>query len=67
MKEIPTELLISRFLEGLGVASVAASALAQFQMNPNWIGVRTAIDMTKEIVVQEIVTPMTASVTQMVN
>jgi hypothetical protein len=59
---VATEILISRFLEGLNTASVATSALAQFQQNPSWIGVRTAIDMTKDIVVEEVVNPYTAAV-----
>ncbi len=62
MQEVPTEMLISRFLEGLNTASVAASALAGFQQNPSWVGVRTAIEMTKDIVVNEVVTPMAAGV-----
>lgn len=61
MQPIATEILISRFLEGLNTASVAASALAQFQQNPSWIGVRTAIDMTKDIIVTEVVNPYTAA------
>lgn len=65
--EVPTEMLVSRFLEGLNTASVAASALAQFHQNPSWIGVRTAIDMTKDIVVNEVVTPMTAAATILEN
>lgn len=61
-EQLATEILISRFLEGLNTASVAASALAQFQQNPSWIGIRTAIDLTKDIVVQEVVNPYTAAV-----
>jgi hypothetical protein len=61
-EQVATEVLIARFLEGLNTASVAVSALAQFQQNPSWIGVRTAIEMTKDIVVQEVVNPYTAAV-----